>query len=278
VNSCHRFISSHFHSLTATECGAFLAIPWSILYRKLGSNLEYHMNAFWKILTLSALLFHCKQIERPALPLQKTVAASELSPFFIVNEEKVGSSADAQNLCPKSCDEQGASWTGTWSDRSPFPQTQGGVCECREKIKSEIESIDVSTATAEETQAVVEVYQMSEEEMLETFEVEAKANAGTTSATAQADIEEGSKAVAKAGDSVSKAESRPDVSATVHIDEESGQVTATAKAGKAVARAKTQPRDGATTSINKQTGTVKACAQAGEARACAVSQKDPFDL
>jgi hypothetical protein len=114
--------------------------------------------------------------------------------------------------------------------------------------------------------------------MMETFAVESKAKAGTASATAKADTEEGSKAVAKAGDSVSKAESRPDVSTTVKIDEEKGQVTATAKAGKAVARAKTPPADGATTSINKKTGTVKACAQAGEARACAVSQKDPFDF
>lgn len=236
------------------------------------------MKAFWKIVTLSALLFHCKQIERPALPVQKTPAAVAVSPFFIVNEEKVSSMTDAQTLCPISCEEQSASWTGTWSDRSPFPDTKGGVCECREKIPSDAPSIDAPATVAEEPQAVVEVYQMSEEEMMETFEVEAKASAGSASASAKADTEEGSKAVAKAGDSVSKAESRPDVSTSVHVDEKTGQVTATAKAGKAVARAKTPPSDGATTSINKQTGTVKACAQAGEARACAVSQKDPFDI
>jgi hypothetical protein len=236
------------------------------------------MNAFWKILPLTALLFHCKQIERPTMPVQKAPLAAQVSPFFIVNEEKVSSIADAQSICPISCTEQGASWTGTWSDRSPFPNTTGGVCECREQAEIEAQSIDAPSASMEEAQTVVEVYQMSEEEMMETFEVEAKANAGTASATAKADAEEGSKAVAKAGDSVSKAESRPDVSATVDIDEKTGQVTATAKAGKAVARAKTPPPDGATTSINKQTGTVKACAQAGEARACAVSQKDPFDI
>ncbi len=236
------------------------------------------MNAFWTILPLSALLIHCKQVERPALPTQKAVVAAQVSPFFIVNDSQVSTVEDAQNVCPKTCEEQSASWTGTWSDRSPFPQTSGGVCECREKTFSQFETIDSSTMKEGETQSVVEVYQMSEAEMMETFEVEAKASAGSASATAKADAEEGSKAVAKAGDAVSKAESRPDVSATVERDEKTGQVSATAKAGKAVARAKTPPSDGATTSINKNTGTVKACAQAGEARSCAVSQKDPFDI
>ncbi len=236
------------------------------------------MNAFWKLLPLTAFLLHCKQIERPALPVQKAPVAAQVSPFFIVNEEQVSSSSDAQNLCPISCEQQGAAWTGTWSDRSPFANTTGGVCECREQSTIIAASSEGPMPAAETSHAVVEVYQMSEEEMMETFEVEAKANAGTASATAKADAQEGSKAVAKAGDSVSKAESRPEVSATVHIDEKSGQVTATAKAGKAVARAKTPVSDGATTSINKQTGTVKACAQAGEAKSCAVSQKDPFDF
>lgn len=226
------------------------------------------MYVFWKILPLCVLLFHCKQIERPALPVQKAPVTAAVSPFFIINEEKVSTLTDAQNICPQTCEAQSASWTGTWSDRSPFLETTGGVCECRETINTE----DVAIQT------VIEVYQMSEDEMMETFEVEAKANAESASDTAKSDAEEGSKAVAKAGDSVSKAEAGPDVSATVHRDEKTGQVTATAKAGKAVARAKTPAADGATTSINRKTGTVKACAQAGEARACAVSQKDPFDI
>lgn len=236
------------------------------------------MNGFWKIMTLSALLIHCKGVERPTLPVQKTASAAQVSPFFIVNEAQVSTVSDAQKICPVSCAEQSASWTGTWSDRNPFPETSGGVCECREKAVLQVPSIDNASPAAGETQTIVEVYQMSEDEMLETFDVESKAIAGSSSATAKADAEEGSKAVAKAGDSISKAESRPEVSATVDRDEKTGQVTATAKAGKAVARAKTPPSDGATTSINKNTGTVKACAQAGEARACAVSQKDPFDI
>jgi hypothetical protein len=234
------------------------------------------MNAFWKLLPLTALLFHCKQVERPTLPVKKEAMSHQVSPFFIVNEEKLATSIDAQNLCPITCKEEDASWTGTWSNKSPFPNTQGGVCECRDAIISEAPSIDTLQPSTDE--APVEFYEMSEEEMTETFDVEAKASAGGASATAQADAENGSRAVAKAGDSTSKAESKPEVSATVHIDEKSGQVTATAKAGKAVARAKTPVSDGATTSIDKKTGTVKACAQAGEARACAVSQKDPFDI
>lgn len=234
------------------------------------------MNAIWKILPLTVLFFHCKQIERPTLPVKNEVISAQASPFFIVSEEKVSTRADALNLCPVSCEEEGALWTGTWSDRSPFPNTQGGVCECRDQPIRDASVSEVATPSADESMVETIVYQMDEKEMTETFEVEAKANAGTASATAKADATEGSKAVAKAGDSVSKAESRPDVSATVHRDEKTGQVTATAKAGKAVARAKTPPSDGATTSINKQTGTVKACAQAGEARACSVSQRDPF--
>lgn len=234
------------------------------------------MNAIWKILPLTVLFFHCKQVERPTLPVKKEAISEQASPFFIVSEEKVSTRADALNLCPVTCEEEDALWTGTWSDRSPFPNTQGGVCECRDKPILDSSVTASSIPSAEEPMAETIVYQMDEKEMTETFDVEAKATAGTSSATAKADATEGSKAVAKAGDSVSKAESRPDVSATVHRDEETGQVTATAKAGKAVARAKTPPSDGATTSINKQTGTVKACAQAGEARACAVSQRDPF--
>lgn len=234
------------------------------------------MNAIWKILPLTVLFFHCKAIERPTLPVQKEAISEQASPFFIVSEEKVSTRTDALNLCPVTCEEEGALWTGTWSDRSPFPNTQGGVCECRDKPILASSIPEAPLPAAEEPMVETIVYQMDEEEMKETFEVEATATAGTASATAKADAEEGSKAVAKAGDSVSKAESRPDVSATVDRDEKTGQVTATAKAGKAVARAKTPPSDGATTSINKQTGTVKACAQAGEARACSVSQRDPF--
>jgi hypothetical protein len=225
------------------------------------------MNAIWKILPLTVLFFHCKQIERPTLPVKKEAISEQASPFFIVSEEKVSTRTDALNLCPVTCEEEGALWTGTWSNRSPFPDTQGGVCECRDKPVPDSTVSEVSIPPAEEPMVETIIYQMDEKEMKETFEVEA---------TAKADATEGSKAVAKAGDSVSKAESRPDVSATVHRDEETSQVIATAKAGKAVARAKTPPSDGATTSINKQTGTVKACAQAGEARACSVSQKDPF--
>jgi hypothetical protein len=266
------------NNLAQAPCGALLANPLPFHHRKPGSNKECLMNAFWKILSLTVLLAHCKVVERPTMPVKKASTTTQVSPFFIVNEERVSSSMEAQSLCPVSCEEQGASWTGTWSDRSPFPHTAGGVCECRDKALTGTQPIGASIPSADKSQTIVEIYQMSEEEMMESFEVEAKADAGTASATAKADAEEGSKAVAKAGDSVSKAESRPDVSATVKIDEEKGQVTATAKAGKAVARAKTPPADGATTSINKKTGTVKACAQAGEARACAVSQKDPFDI
>lgn len=227
------------------------------------------MNAIWKILPLTVLFIHCKQVERPTLPVKKEAISAQASPFFIVSEEKVSTRTDALNLCPVTCEEEGALWTGTWSDRSPFPDTQGGVCECRDQAEAPMPA-------AEEPMVETIVYQMDEKEMTETFEVEATAKAGTASASAKADAAEGSKAVAKAGDSVSKAEAKPEVSATIHRDEETGQVTATAKAGKAVARAKTPPSDGATTSINKQTGTVKACAQAGEARACSVSQRDPF--
>lgn len=213
------------------------------------------------------------------MPAKKeAISVAAVSPFFIVNDEKVTSADEAQTMCTITCDEADATWTGTWSNRSPFPDTQGGVCECRDKPFVASNVADAPQPVVEETAVEVLVYEMSEEEMKETFDVEATAKAGSSAATAKADAQEGSKAVAKAGDSVSKAESKPDVSATVQRDEESGQVTATAKAGKAVARAKTPPADGATTSINKTTGTVKACAQAGEARACAVSQKDPFAI
>ncbi len=228
------------------------------------------MNTFRKLLQLAPLgLAVSCGLSQPYQHQSLSFSKERNASFFIVDDAKVSSWDQAKLMCPAICSEEGAAWSGGWSNQSPMTQARG-TCECAQ-------------ATVCPPPSSVPLPAMSMEEMQTAFDV--PSSAGTQeavppkSANAEATAVKPKPSAKPSTQVITTASAGDDVSATVIRDKATGTVTATATAGRAKAVARSSSAGTVSAGVDRSNGSITATASAGEAVAVARAPKaSPFDL